>query len=237
MGKFPAVDAIMEQALALMEAQGAVLIDGTNIETIEDFWKPEFEVLLYEFKHGLNAYLQARGPDTPVGSLEELIRFNQVHAERVMPYFGQEALLMSQEKGPLTETAYQEALAECRRLARTEGIDRLVADHRLDAIVAPSNAPAWLIDWIRGDHRSGGSSSTAAVAGYPVITVPAGYVHGLPVGISFFSTAYQEPVLLRLAYAFEQASQVRMPPQFLETVDFELRSTASGDDAERGDRK
>ena len=213
-GTNPEVDAIMEQAIHVMGANGAVIVDNTNIEHIDQFRLPEFEVLLYEFKHGLNRYLGNLGPEAKVHSLEEVIQFNLKNAETVMPYFGQEILALAQAKGPLTEEAYLAALAESQRLTRKEGLDKLLHEHKLDAIAAPSNAPAWLIDPVRGDSHSGGSSSTAAVAGYPGITVPAGYVHDLPIGISFFSTAFQEPALIRIAYSFEQATMVRKSPQF-----------------------
>lgn len=135
-----------------------------------------------------------------------------------MPWFGQEIMLMAQEKGPLTEEAYRQARAQCLRLAAAEGIDAALAAYKLDAIIAPSNHPAWLTDWVNGDSYSGGSSAMTAVAGYPNITVPAGFVHGLPIGISFMAGAYQEPILIRLAYAFEQATQFRQPPQYLPTL-------------------
>jgi amidase len=136
-----------------------------------------------------------------------------------MPYFGQDLLLKAEEKGPLTSQDYLKALQDNHRLSRAEGIDATLRAHQLDAIVAPSGGPAWLTDWVNGDHHSGGSSSPAAVAGYPNITVPAGYIFGLPVGISFFGGAFQEPTLIRLAYAFEQATRVRRPPQFLPGVE------------------
>jgi amidase len=154
-----------------------------------------------------------------VHSLEEVIAFNEQNRERVMPYFGQEIMLKAQEKGPLTDEAYLDALATNHRLARDEGIDATLGEHQLDAIIAPSGGPAWLTDPVNGDRGVLGCSGAAAVAGYPHITVPAGYVHGLPVGISFFAGAYQEPTLLKLAFAFEQATKVRRPPQFLPTAD------------------
>jgi amidase len=216
----PRVDDILEACIREMARQGATIVDPAEVETAGEIGKTELEVLLYEFKADLNAYLGRLGPEVAVHSLADVIAFNEAHKDRVMPYFGQERMLAAQEKGPLTETAYLEALATDHRLARDEGIDATMAKHELDAIVAPSGAPACLIDWVRGDQRSGGSSGPAAVAGYPNLTVPAGYVFGLPVGISFIGGAYQEPKLLRLAYAFERAMPVRVPPQFKATVEF-----------------
>ena len=178
----------------------------------------EYEVLLYEFKHDLNTYLATLAPEMSVRSLEDVIRFNEQNQEAVMPYFGQERMIKAQEKGPLTDAAYLQALETSKRLSGEQGIDALLAAHKLDAIVAPSGGPAWLIDPVNGDHYSGGSSSLAAAAGYPSLTVPAGFIFGLPVGISFFSGAFQEPILLSLAYAFEQASKVRRKPDYTKKV-------------------
>lgn len=218
-GFHPAVDRILEEGLRVLRELGAEIVDPANITTERALEEPEFAVLLYEFKADLNAYLAARGPDVAVHSLAEVIAFNERHREQVMPYFGQEIMLMAQEKGPLSDPAYLEALAACRRLARDEGIDRTLDEHRLDALVAATGSPAWLTDYLC--HTSSHTSSTAAaVAGYPHITVPAGYIWGLPVGLSFIGRAWSDWALIRFAHAFEQATRVRRPPQFLPTVDF-----------------
>jgi amidase len=201
-----------------MKARGAVIVDPADIPTASHLEDCELEVLLYEFKADLNAYLRSAGPGAKVRSLEELIAFNEEHRDREMPFFGQEILVTAQKKGPLTSPAYRTALAACRTRARTTGIDAVLTRHRLDAIVAPTGSPAWVTDPINGDHYIGSSSTPAAVAGYPNITVPAGFVHGLPVGISFFGRAWSEPRLIALAYAYEQATRHRRPPQFLPTA-------------------
>jgi amidase len=217
-----AVDRVMNEAVAAMKSAGAIVVDPANIETRGKFDDSEFEVLLYEFKADLDAYLGRLGPRAPAKSLAGLIEFNERNREREMPFFGQEIFVMAQKKGPLTTRAYRLALAKNHRLSRTEGIDAVIAKHRLDAIVAPTGSPAWPTDLLNGDHFTGGSSTMAAVAGYPNVTIPAGYVHGLPVGISFFASAYSEPTLIKLAYALEQTLKARTPPRFLATVD--LRS-------------
>jgi amidase len=175
-------------------------------------------VLLYEFKADLNTYLASLEPGAPVRTLEEVIEFNERNRDREMPYFEQELMIQSQAKGPLTEPAYQQALATCRRLARKEGIDAIMDQHRLDALIAPTAGPAHATDLLHGDRDIGGSTEAAAVAGYPSITVPAGQIRGLPVGLSFFGRAYSEALLLRCAFAFEQATQCRRTPQFLATL-------------------
>jgi amidase len=211
-------DAVIEQAIAHLKALGAQIIDPVTVSSMKLFDQSELELFLYEFKAGLNRYL-AEHPKARVKSLAELIHFNKTHAARVMPYFQQELLEMAQAKGDLNEAAYLQAKAECRRLSRTDGIDKAIHEHGLDAIIAPTDGtPAWMIDPVVGDKILGGCPSPAAMAGYPHITVPAGYVQGLPVGLSFFADAYQEGKLIRYAYAFEQATQVRRPPTFSATI-------------------
>jgi amidase len=206
--------------LSAMRAAGAEIIELKEVAPEKGFEKCEGEVLFSEFKADLNAYLASLGPTSPVHSLADVIRFNQEHAEQVMPYFGQERMLRSQAKGSLQRRRYQEALARGRRQTRDLGLDAALQQNRLDAILAPTGGPAWLTDLVNGDHYTGGGfSSPAAVAGYPHITVPAGYIWGLPVGLSFVGGAWQEPVLIRLAYAFEQITRVRRSPQFLPTAD------------------
>jgi amidase len=202
-----------------MKSGGAVLMDISKYPGRGKLDQPELEVLLYEFKASLNAYLTSLGPNPPAKSLKDLIDFNNAHREQEMPFFGQEIFLMAEKKGPLTTPAYRQALATCRRISRTEGIDALLARSKFDAIVAPTGGPAWVTDVVNGDHFSGGSSTQAAVAGYPSITVPAGFVHGLPVGLSFFAGAYSEPTLIGLGYAFEQATRARKAPKFPATLD------------------
>jgi len=209
-----AVDKVMDEAITAMKQAGAEIIDPADLESFGKFDATELTVLLYELKADLNAYLATR-PDAAVHSLKDVIEFNEKHRDREMPYFGQDLFLKAQDKGPLTEKEYLDALANDHNLSRKQGIDGVMDKFRLDALIAPTGGPAWLTDLVDGDHDAGGSSNAAAVAGYPDITVPAGFIFGLPVGISFFGRAWSEPVLLKIAYAFEQATKVRKPPQFL----------------------
>jgi len=214
------VDKLMNDLLAEMKRLGAVLVDPADIPTAGKFGDSEFEVLLYEFKADLNAYLARLGPEAQVRSLKDVIEFNEKNREREMPYFGQDIMIKAQEKGPLTSKAYIQALRKNHRLTRSQGIDFVMRRNRLDALVAPTGGPPWPTDWINGDHFSGGYSSASAVAGYPHITVPAGYIFGLPVGISFFGGANSEAKLIKIAYAFEQATKARQAPKFLERASF-----------------
>lgn len=216
-GYSPAADAAAESALELMRKAGAEIVDPADLPS-DDFDQHELEVLLYELKADLNAYLESLGKAAPVKSLAEIIHFNEKNKDREMPFFGQENFLAAQEKGPLTDKAYLDALAHGKKRAGAEGIDAVMDKYKLDALVAPSVSPAYPIDWLNGDHFLGASSGPAAIAGYPNITVPCGFSLGLPLGISFFGRAWSEPVLLRLAYAYEQASQARRPPEFRPTV-------------------
>lgn len=218
------VDQQLNAMIAEMKTLGATIIDPAEIPTTGKFDDSELEVLLYEFKADLNAYLAARGPGAQVRSLKQLIEFNEKNREREMPYFGQELFIRSEAKGPLTSKDYRAALLKNQRLSRTQGIDFVMRRHRLDALLAPTGGPAWPTDWLNGDHFTGGYSTASAVAGYPHITVPAGYVFGLPFGLSFFGAAYSEPKLIGLAYAFEQATKVRRRPQFLPTANFKAET-------------
>ncbi len=206
------IDDILLESIARLEAQGAVLVDPIEIDT-EGLGDAEYEVLLYEFKADLNDYLAASS--APLRSLQAIIEFNAANAERVMPIFGQEILELAQQKGPLTDADYLEALTVSKRIAQ-EGLENALREHRLDALIAPSNGPAWLTDHVLGDHFSVGSSSLAAVSGFASITVPAGFIAGLPVGVSFIGGAFSERTLIEIAYAFEQSDMVRRPPAFID---------------------
>jgi amidase len=212
------VDALMEQSLDAMKKQGAILIDPADIETLGKFDESELLVFMYELKADLNAYLANLGPNAPVRTLKDIIDFNDRNRQKEMPYFGQDLFLKAEAKGPLTEKAYLDALEKNHQLARIEGIDATMDKYHLDAIVAPTGGPAWITDLVNGDHVAGGSSNAAAVAGYPNINVTAGFVSGLPVGISFFGRAWSEPTLIRLAFAFEQTTKARQTPRFLSTI-------------------
>jgi amidase len=213
-GYSPAADRLVEAAIGVMKANGAVIVDPANIPTAAQLDDCEFEVLLYEFKAGLNEYLAGLGPAAKMKSLSDLIAFNNREKDREMPYFGQEIFVMANKKGPLTDPGYRRERATCRTRARALGIDAVLKKHGLDAIVAPTGSPAWPTDPINGDHFLGASSTPAAVAGYPTITVPAGQAFGLPVGITFIGGAWSEARLIALAYAYEQASKLRRPPAF-----------------------
>jgi amidase len=213
-----AVDTLMEQSIDAMKKQGATLIDPADIETLGKFDESELLVFMYELKADLNAYLANLGPNAPVRTLKDIIDFNERNQQKEMPYFGQDLFLKAEAKGPLTEGAYLDAVEKNHQLARTEGIDATMDKYHLDALVAPTGGPAWLTDLVNGDHVAGGSSNAAAVAGYPNINVTAGFISGLPIGISLFGRAWSEPTLVRLAFAFEQATKARQSPRFLSTI-------------------
>jgi len=219
-GSNPRILKVFETCLAAMKQLGAVIVDPADVKNFDKFSETEMEVLHYEFKAGLNAYLKPLESSVRIHSMEDAIKFNEENADQVMPYFGQEHMTLAQEKGSLKDKKYKAALAKNLRLTRKQGIDATTRKYNLDAIVVPSGGPSWVIDLANGDASNSDMESTspAAVAGYPHITVPAGYVFGLPVGISFFSTAWQEPRLIKLAYAFEQATQFRRQPRFLPTA-------------------
>src|ERR1700680_419255 len=212
------VDALMTSAIDVMKQQGAVIIDPVEIATGGKFDDSEFEVLLYEFKADLNGYLAGLGANAPVRTLKDIIDYNERHKDQEMPFFGQDIMIKAQAKGPLTEKVYLDALANDQKLSREQGIDATMTKDKLDVLIAPTGGPAWLTDLITGDHFGGGYSTPSAVAGYPHLTLPAGFSHNLPVGISFFGGAYSEPTLIKLAYAYEQATKHRRAPQFIHSL-------------------
>ena len=202
----------------MLKKGGAEVIDPTNVDSLKNAEELEVTLMLYELKANLNAYLESLGPKAPVKTLKDIIEFNEKHADKELQYFGQELFIQAQEKGPLTDLNYVEGLRRIRQLARDRGIDMVMTKNRLDAIIAPTNSPAWVTDHLNGDHFTGSSSTPAAVAGYPSITVPCGFVGGLPIGISFFGRAWSEPTLIKITFAFEQATRHRQTPRFRNTI-------------------
>ena len=213
------VDKLMADAIDLMKREGATVVDPADLPTHGKIDAPEFDVLLFEFKADINKYLAALPPGDHPRTLKDLIDFNDKNRDREMPFFGQELFTKAEAKGPLTDPAYLKALKSSKTLSQAQGLDALMTKNNLDAIIAPTGGPAWTTDLLNGDHFTGGSSTPAAVAGYPNIQVPAGYVYGLPVGISFYGRAFTEPKLLRIAYAYEQATRHRQPPRLLPVAD------------------
>ena len=210
--------AVVEEALKVLTARGAILIDPVELPNTGKYAQTEYDVLLYELKADMAAYLAEFAPGSSVKTLKDIIDFNEQNRAREMPFFGQEHFLLAEAKGGLDSKEYLDALANNQLYSRAEGIDQVLKEHQLDALVAPSGGPAWLTDFIKGDASDGGFSSAAAVAGYPHVTLPAGQVFGLPCGISFVGAAWSEPVLIRLAYAFEQATMHRRAPSFARSL-------------------
>lgn len=202
----------LDAQIEILRKAGAEVIDEAELPSHGQIGDAEYTVLLYEFKDSLNRYLSRLPENFPARTLEQLIEFNEKNREKEMPWFGQEIFIEAQKKGPLTEAEYQEARQKCIRLSRAEGIDAVMDQHKLDALATLTGGPAWFIDWVNGDSGGGGCSQPAAVAGYPHVTVPAGFIRGLPVGLSFFGRAWSEPRLLQLAYAYEQATHARRDP-------------------------
>jgi amidase len=230
-GAEPNADRVLDESIALMKAQGAIIVDPVTLPHLAELGKPELTVLLYDFKHDINAYLAGRR-DLKVNTLADLIAFNQAHAGKEMSWFGQELFEQAEQKGPLSDKAYTEALAKAKRLSGPEGIDAALKSQHLDALLAPSWGPAFMTDPVLGDHivsgdpTVGGASQPAAVAGYPSITVPAGFAHDLPVGIVLFGAKWSEPTLIAIAYGFEQHARAWQPPRFLDTVGGQPVTTA-----------
>ena len=211
------VDKLIQDAIQVLKDNGAEIVENLKFEKRGEWGDAEWQVLISEFKADLNAYLKTR-TGLQVNSLADLIEFNQKNADTELKWFGQEIFETAEKTTGLEDPVYLEALKNSKKLTREEGIDKLMDEHQLDAMIAPTNGPAWQIDWVNGDHFGGGSSDVAAISGYPNITVPAGYVHGLPVGISFFGRAWSESTLIKLAYAFEQATLHRKAPGFLKEI-------------------
>jgi len=214
----PRADVVMDRALEMMKQAGAVLVDPVEVSSLGKFGDAEYELMLYEFKAGLNAYLAGLSSSIVVRTMRDIIDFNEKNEESELKWFGQEHFLKAQERGPLSDQKYKDAVEKCRRLSRNEGIDAVMDKEKLDALVAPTGGVAGKTDLIYGDHGAGGTSSLAAMAGYRNITVPAGQVYGLPLGISFFGRAWSEPVLLKIAYGFEQATKARIVPRFIASI-------------------
>jgi len=212
------VDELMEDLIKILKDRGAVIVDPANLITPPEFNDNELSVLLYELKSDLNSYLSTLGPSAPMHTLKEIIDFNEKNRDKEMPFFGQDLFIKAEAKGPLTDKEYLDAVKKNKELAREKGIDLIIQNNKLDALIAPTGGPAWLTDYINGDHFTGGYSSASAVAGYAHITVPAGFISGLPIGLSFFASAYSEPTLIKLAYSFEQATKARHAPEFLPSV-------------------
>jgi len=217
-GYSPPADTVTDTVVDLLRRLGATVVDPADIPHVGEYDDAEMEVLLFEFKAGIEEYLRGLGPDVPVHDLAGLIRFNENHRDREMPFFGQEIFEMAVEKGPLSDPGYRKALARCGKLARAEGLDAAFSTHRVDAFIAPTGSPVWPIDLINGDHFLGASSTPAAVTGYASLTLPAGFVHGLPVGVSLIGRAWSEPTLIRIAAVMEREMEVRRPPRFLPTL-------------------
>lgn len=220
-----ALDPILDNAIAVLKREGAEIVDPVEFPVLGKTDEAEYEVLLYEFKADLEAYFAGR-PGCALRTLDDLAAFDLKNADREMPFFGQEIVEQAAKKGPLTDKPYLEALAKCRELMREKGIDAVLAGHKLDALIALTNGPAHLTDLVNGDSFSGSSSSPAAVAGYPTITLPAGYVFGLPVGVSLIGRAWSEPELIRLAFGLEQALGMRKAPRLLPTAELPAAALA-----------